>query len=203
MTFKGNTIQRKLVKTVLLISGAVLLLASTTILSYEFVTFRQTTLQQAATIGEIIAANSTAALAFENPDDAKEILSALKAELPVVGAGLYDKDGKLFSHGYSQDNQPRMWPTKPVDNFRKFQAGKYVLFKPVFCKDERVGTLYLESDLSELDTRLSRYGGIVVVVLFASVLVSLVLSSKLQGVISKPVLHLANALYIHLLLLRK
>ena len=95
MTLKGNTIQRKLVKTVLLISGAVLLLASTTILSYEFVTFRQTTLQQAATIGEIIAANSTAALAFENPDDAKEILSALKAELPTALKVRFTRPGVL------------------------------------------------------------------------------------------------------------
>src|SRR3989442_15002708 len=98
MKLKENTIQRKLVRIVLLISGVVLLLASTTILTYEFLTFRQTTIQQASTLGQIIAANSTAALAFDNPADAAEILSAVKAAQPIVGAALYTKEGKLFSH---------------------------------------------------------------------------------------------------------
>src|SRR5947209_2861572 len=146
MTFKGNTIQRKLVKTVLLISGAVLLLASTTILSYEFVTFRQTTLQQAATIGEIIAANSTAALAFENPDDAKEILSALKAELPVVGAGLYDKDGKLFSH-YPPDRPGSDFPAMPQKDGYWYEKSTLIGFEPVTQGQRRLGTLYLKWDL--------------------------------------------------------
>src|SRR6266478_3130793 len=98
MKLKENTIQRKLVRIVLLISGVVLLSASTTILTYEFLTFRQTTIQQASTLGQVIAANSTAALAFDNPGDAAEVLSAVKAEPAIVAAGLYDKEGKLFSH---------------------------------------------------------------------------------------------------------
>ena len=70
MPVKRNTIHRKLVNIVLLISGGVLLLACTTILTYEFLTFRQTTVEQASTLGRIIAANTTAALAFDNPADA-------------------------------------------------------------------------------------------------------------------------------------
>src|SRR5256885_596746 len=98
MALKENTIQRKLVRAVLLISGAVLLSTCTTILIYEFLTFRQTTIQQASILGQIIASNSTAALAFASAEDATEILSALKAEQPIVGACLYTKDGKVFSH---------------------------------------------------------------------------------------------------------
>src|SRR5207245_4312742 len=92
MSVKRNPIQRRLVNLILLISGAVLLLACTTILTYEFLTSRQTTVEQASTLGKIIATNSTAALAFDNPTDANEILSALKAERSVVGAGLYNKE---------------------------------------------------------------------------------------------------------------
>src|SRR5688572_7483078 len=98
MSRRGDMIQRKLVRVVLLISGGGLLLACTIILTYEFVTFRETTIQQASTLGQIIAANSTAALAFENFADATEILAGLKAEQLIVGAALYDNEGKLFSH---------------------------------------------------------------------------------------------------------
>src|SRR2546423_1188791 len=107
-----NTIQRKLVKIVLLVSGAVLLLASTAILSYEFVSFRRTTVDEASVLGKIVATNSTAALAFDNPGDANEILSALKAEQSVVAAGLYSKEGKIFSQ-YPQDLAATEFPAMP------------------------------------------------------------------------------------------
>src|SRR5882724_3416722 len=97
MSFKDTPIQRKLMTMLLLTSGAVLLLTCAAFFAYEFLTFRQAMVRQLSTLAEVIAANSTAALAFENPDDAKEILSSLKAERHIVSAALYDKDGKLFS----------------------------------------------------------------------------------------------------------
>nr|MBA3543419.1 hypothetical protein [Chthoniobacterales bacterium] len=84
MSFKDTPIQQKLMTILLLTSGAVLVLTCASFFAYEFLTFRQTALRQLATQGEIIAANSTAALAFKNEDDAKEILSALKAERHIV-----------------------------------------------------------------------------------------------------------------------
>ena len=57
---------------VLLTSGAVLLLTTASLFAYEFLTFRQASRQQLDTLGKAIAANSTAALAFDNRDDAEE-----------------------------------------------------------------------------------------------------------------------------------
>ena len=59
-------IQRKLMTIILLISGAVLLLTCSAFFTYELLTFRQTTVRQLSTLGEVIATNSTAALAFQN-----------------------------------------------------------------------------------------------------------------------------------------
>src|SRR5258708_14734322 len=97
MLLKDTPIRRKLMTIILLTSGVVLLLTCASFFAYEFLTFRQTTARHLSTLGEIIAANSTAALAFENQEDAKEILAALKAERHIVAASLYNKNGKLFS----------------------------------------------------------------------------------------------------------
>ena len=97
MHFRDIPIKRKLTALFLLTSGAVLFLTCAAYFAYEFVTFRQTTRGQLLTLGQIIAANSTAALAFGNERDAGEILAALKAERHIVSAGLYDRKGKLFS----------------------------------------------------------------------------------------------------------
>src|SRR6058998_3929795 len=97
MPFKGTPIKRKLTALFLLTSGAVLLLTCAAYFAYEYLTFRQTTLGQLSTLGQVLAANSTAAVAFGNERDAGEILAALRAEPHIVAAGLYDRDGKLLS----------------------------------------------------------------------------------------------------------
>src|SRR5947209_19329572 len=96
MLLRDKPIRQKLMAILLLTSGVVLVLTSAAFLAYEFVKFRQTTLKNLSTLGRIIAANSTASLAFQNEGDAREILSALRAEPDIVAAGLYDKDGTMF-----------------------------------------------------------------------------------------------------------
>ena len=75
-------------------SGAVLLLTAASLFAYEFATFRQTSRQEVDTLGKAIAANSTAALAFANRDDAEDVLRAFDADPHIVAAALYDRAGK-------------------------------------------------------------------------------------------------------------
>src|SRR5467141_3055635 len=97
MAFKNTPIKRKLTTLFLLTSGAVVLLTCASYFAYEYVTFRQTIRGQLSTLGAVIAANSTAAVAFGNERDASEILAGLKAERHIVAAALYNREGKLLS----------------------------------------------------------------------------------------------------------
>src|SRR6266436_6581548 len=90
-------IRRTLMNVLLLTSGAVMLTTCIAFGAYDFLTFRRQTLHNLATLGEAIAANSTAALAFENQDDAREVLSALKAEHHIVEATLFTRAGGRFA----------------------------------------------------------------------------------------------------------
>ncbi len=78
MPAHARPIQRTLMMVILLTCGAVMLITSGAFFAYEYLTFRQLTLRNLEILGEAIAANSTAALAFDNPDDAREALSAFK-----------------------------------------------------------------------------------------------------------------------------
>jgi PAS domain S-box-containing protein len=192
MAPKENTIQRKLVRIVLLISGAVLLSACATILTYEFLTFRQTTVEQASTLGKIIATNSTAALAFDNPDDAKEILSALKAEQSVAGAGLYNKEGKLFSH-YPPELRDSDFPAKPQEDGYRFEGSNLIGVQPVTQGDKRLGTLYLKWDLKAIYGRFVFYGASIIVIMTLCLLAAAyTLSRTLRRQVSEPILALAE-----------
>jgi len=71
MSAHSSPIRRQLIGMVLLTTGAVVLLTTAALFAYDFVSFRQSSRQQLDTLGRAIAANATAALAFDNSDDAE------------------------------------------------------------------------------------------------------------------------------------
>jgi len=189
--FKDTPIRQKLVVIILLTCGAVLLLTCTSFFTYELLTFRQSMVRQVSTIGKIVADNSTAALAFQNADDAKEILSALKAEPHVVAASLYTAEGKLFSK-YPANLPDAAFPDAPAEDGYRFERSHLDGFQPVVQGDKRIGTLYLENDLGAVYERFRLYGLMIVLVVAVSFLLAYTLSTALQKQISRPILALAE-----------
>ncbi len=191
MLFKDMPIRKKLVRIIFLITSVVLLVTCITFFIYEFYAFRKTTTEKLSIIGKIIAANSTAALAFENPDDAKEILAALKTEPHIVAAALYDSEGKLFSQ-YADGNTSDSLPARPGTEGYFFVQSHLEGFQPVMLETRHLGTLYLKSDLGAMYERLRLYGVIAGLVIVLSFLLAYLLSSFLQKSISTPILALAD-----------
>src|SRR3954464_2074397 len=120
--FRQTPIRRKLMTMILITSGVVLLLTCAGFISYELSTYRGTAIRQLATIGEIIAAESTGAVAFENQHDATEILAALRAERPITAPCLYDKKGHIFSR-YPANSPDALFPPQPLADGYRFVEG--------------------------------------------------------------------------------
>jgi signal transduction histidine kinase/ActR/RegA family two-component response regulator len=192
MSLKDTPIRRKLMMVILLTSGVVLLLTCAAFIAYELLSFRQTMVRNVSILGEIIAANSTAALAFANQDDATEVLAALKAERHIVAASLYDTNGELFAK-YPAGLPADAFPATPARDAYRFEHSHLVGVQPVVQgNNKRLGTLYLKSDLGAMYERLRLYSGIAVLVLAVSFLVAYLLSRVLQQQISQPILALAE-----------
>jgi PAS domain S-box-containing protein len=191
MAFKDTPIKRKLTTLFLLTSGVAILLTCTAYFAYEYLTFRQTILGQLSTLGEVIAANSTAAVAFGNERDAGEILAALKAERHIVAAGLYDRAGKLLSR-YPANLAVDAFPVAPERDGYRFDRSHLAGFQPIAQGNRRLGTLYLKSDLGAMYERFRRYGVIVAAVVVASLVVAFLVSHVLGRQISAPILTLAT-----------
>ncbi|HYL55693.1 MAG TPA: ATP-binding protein [Gemmatimonadales bacterium] len=193
MSLRDWPIKKKLTAILLLVSSLVLLLTSAAFVTYEVLAIRRTTLKNLSTLGRVIASNSTASLAFANEADAREILSALKAEPHVVAAGLYDKDGRLFSRypaGLPLDALP---PAPERDGYR-FEDGYVIGLEPVAeVGNPRLGTLYLKSDMQAVSRTLRLSAAIGAGVMAISLLTAYLLAALLQGRISQPILALAEA----------
>ena len=189
MAQRSRPVRRTLITALLLTSGAAMLTSAVAFCAYDFFTYRQSTLRNLGTLGAAIAANSTAALAFDNPDDAREVLAAFRAESHVVAAGLYARSGKLFA-SYPAKSVTLPAELSAPDGYR-FEHGQLIGVQPVVQGDRRMGTLYLESDNEAIYERLRNFSLIAGLVLVLAWLVAYVLSIRLQRQISRPILALA------------
>ena len=192
MPLRNAPIRRKLMAIMLLTSGLVVLLTCAAFLGYELLTFRATAVRELSTVGQIVATNSTAALAFRNPDDAREVLAALSAEPSIVAATLYDADGRVFSV-YPDSLARAAVPRAPERDGFRFEGARLIGFEPVVQGDNpRLGTLFLASDMRPMYARLRLYGGIALLVIAVSLVAAYLMSRKLQHQISRPILALAE-----------
>ncbi len=190
--FRDLSIKRKLTVIIMLTSSIALLLACGAFIAYESLNFREQTRSELTTVAEMIGANSTAALAFQDRRAAEETLGALRADSRIAAAAVYGKDGAIFARYVRQEGGAALFPAKPRPPGHYLEGDALLLFRPILLDREKIGTIYVRADLREIYAHFQRYIEIVGFVLIASVLVAFLLSSKLQRIISEPVLHLVQ-----------
>lgn len=193
--FRDLPIRHKLMRISMLVSASVLLLASLGFIVYEFVTFRDTMVQSLSAQSEVLGVNAVSALLFNDPASATTTLAALRVRPNIVSAAVYTAEGKLFARYVRNDGATMFQLPEQImekETTQRFQGGSLFLFRPIISDGERVGAVYIQSDLKAMSDRLKRYAAIVVGVLAISLLTAYGVSSSLQGRISEPILHLAR-----------
>ena len=175
----------------MLTSGIVLIMTCAAFFVYEYITARETMRRQMSTLGQIIATNSTAALAFDNQQDAAETLNALKAENNIRAAALYDVNGKLFAK-YPATIPAFYIPAHPGRLGYYFTDSYLEGFQVVEQDGTLLGTIFLRTDMKDMYHRFLLYGIIAVIFIIISFIFAWVISKKLQRTISTPILQLAD-----------
>lgn len=188
---RNLAIRRKLMLLVLLPCGVALLVAATAFISYDWLMYRQTMIREISVLADVLGNNSTAALSFNARDTAEEMLAALKAQPHIVTACLYDKQGRIFAT-YAQPHTDAHVPAQVELRAARFAGDRLTLFQPIGLGGRLVGTIYLESDLTELTERLHLYIIVVTAKVLLVLLVVFGLALKLQTFVSRPILRLAT-----------
>jgi signal transduction histidine kinase/ActR/RegA family two-component response regulator len=191
MNTPSRSIRSRLTRMLLLSSCAVLAITSSAFCAYEFLTFRESSVQQLEILSQAIASNSTAALAFDNAEDAAGVLGAFSADPHIVAAALYDAQGKLFAT-YPKTLAPTRVPAKAGASGYHFTRSALIRFQPVTAGADRLGTLYVESDLEAMYARITRYALIVMLVVGLSLALAYLISRRLQHQLLAPILALGD-----------
>ncbi|MBV9618861.1 MAG: HAMP domain-containing protein, partial [Verrucomicrobia bacterium] len=190
-SLRNVPIKRKLMLVILMTSGFAIFLMGTALIAYELVTFRSALTNNIEVLARIIGSNSTAALAFDDRQNANEILRALAAENQITAAAIYDRNGRLFA-SFPESITPAQLPPVPGPDGHRFNRFQFIMVQPIFQEGARLGTIYIQADLSQMYRRLTVYGILLFVVGVCSFLGAMALSAALQHNISLPILELAK-----------
>ena len=175
-----RSLQHKLTFIVELTIAVALLLASAVLIAQRAYLSRRWLIEDLHVLAKITANNSMSSLAFQDPDDAIEVLMALQAQSTIEGACIYDAAGAVFA-AYQQPGLDPPFDPPPVslEGYRR-EGRRLFLFHDIVQNEDRIGTLLLRVNFEPLYHRI--YGDVLLallVILFTIALASF-LARRLQ-----------------------
>lgn len=167
---------------------------------------RKAMVQSMSGLANVVGVNSTAALAFRDPQTGAEILKALSTRPEVFSAILYDGENSPFAIYKSDLERHRSFhelvaaerdpadPTKelPARASHSFAKKYLVVHQPVQLNDKRIGHLSIYADLGRLARELTRKLIVAGVVLLGAIVGAYMIATRLQRMISDPILDMAG-----------
>src|ERR1051326_2546265 len=181
-------IKRRLTLVISLTSLTVLALTAAAFVAYELAASTQKLQRSVRMAAQLIADQAAPFLSQKSPGGARQLLASLRFVRGIHAAVLYGPDGKSIA---TFPDQPAFESGPPAVS-RKALRRRLTWTEPVMNGTERVGNLFLEADLTPAYSRLHLYIWVGVLVMSASFLVALFLSTHLQRSISQPILDLAE-----------
>jgi PAS domain S-box-containing protein len=191
-TFRDIPIKQKLLVIIMMTTTAALLLAGVGIVTFDSILFRGYLERDLSTLSHIIADNSTASLAFNDPKTAGEILNALRVRTHLVTGCIYRLDGMMLAR-YSRPDASSDCPAASGQDQVVRSDGNLIASRTILLSGRPIGTLVLVYDLGEISERMKLYGVTVLSVLLVSSFLAFLLSSRLRAIIATPISQLVRA----------
>ncbi|HKK01659.1 MAG TPA: ATP-binding protein, partial [Desulfuromonadales bacterium] len=207
------SIQKKLTAIIMLTSTIVLLLTSGAYILTEVFSFRQALVNKMGSLAEVIGANSKNVLIYHNQVEGTEILASLASEPHIELGYIFQAQGQPFAQ-YLREGRQQPLASGNIAGFSDSQVQKLkdivkagrsahiflgshlAMFRPILQNDRRIGMVFLLSDLGLLSYRLLWFGISALVILGISIVTAFFLSTRLQELISRPILNLVGKMKI-------
>jgi signal transduction histidine kinase len=205
--FRDKPLKQKLSAIILLTSSILLLLSTSAIVTNDLLSYRRNLIAEILTLADLIGINSAAALLYDDQTTATENLAGLRANSHITTAHIFSKkDENIFASYVRKTSEPGAVTAKTIDDSDAinqtivknwsladnyfFRNNHLEVFKPIRFKNKVAGLVYIQSDLTALTERLWWTSGIMVTVLFISMLLGLWIAGKLQQLVTTPIYHL-------------
>ncbi len=193
--FRDLSISHKLVLFALLVASLALALSSLAYAIYSHFSVRGTLAENTRTLAEVVGKNCQPMLMFGEgyEKEAQDVLGSLRAKGAVTWAGVYTRppEVKVYATYRRVDVDASEIPSAPPPV--GFVNGRYRASTQIIEPGgEPVGTLVVETDLSEYWKQITTSTLVSLLIFVLTSLVATLVAIRLQGVISGPILSLAE-----------
>ena len=153
-----------------LTAALMLVIVGVVLAVYDSQIYKTQKVKEVTVQAEILAASVTAPLVFEDPEATQEYLGALQANPEIDGAAVYDKSGRTVAALARDDTRPVPKQAPPEQSV--FEDNFLTVTLRIMQDNRVVGTVYLRAQTEPLFRRLTRYGGILLLLIMASLVVA-------------------------------
>jgi signal transduction histidine kinase len=191
VAFSKLSIRTKLLMLVLVASGSAVLLSSVVLVVNDWRVARDSFAKQLLSLADILGANASAAVGFEDEESAGELLSSLRLQSGVEMGCIYDSSGRLFASYLRHGTPPAHPPTELGYSFGS--DGQLEVAQQIFRGSEPIGVLYIRASTAAMRRQMFFSMGVATVALVLSLAAALALCARLQRQIATPIVELARA----------
>src|SRR5438445_812546 len=191
LSFTGRSLRGRMMLLAMLSSGIGLALVYTEFFIFDFRDFCVRKGRDLETTAHLLSADASAALAFDDADRARQMLSALRAQQSIRAAVLYRRDGTSLAEYLRQDVARKFRRPRLAHLGAKWTKDSLSFAEQVCIEEKCAGTLYLEADLADVRSRLFHFAWVTVVMGVICLLLVRLLSKRLSRSIVRPIYDLA------------
>ncbi|MBU0483322.1 MAG: response regulator [Proteobacteria bacterium] len=186
-SLRDFSIKQKITMLILLASSVTLLLAGISFTMFDRIILRQDMIRNLTTLSKIIGSNNSTALLFQDQIAAGKILNALKADPHIISGCIYTNKGNIFAGYQGRESLcPESIDPAMVNETPQFGEDNLLVTNKISLDGGVIGFVYLYSDLSTQKIRQIRFFNIALTVALISLLLVLLVSSRLHRLISAP-----------------
>jgi PAS domain S-box-containing protein len=185
------SLRQRLLLLTMVTSGIGVLLGCVGFLAYDMRVARELKEKELDSTAGLVGSNATAALEFDDPLGGSKLLGALSTMSYIRLGVLYRSDGSFFASYVRTGLSGKVAvPERPPDGvvWRNDFVNET---EPVFLDGRRLGSIYLESDTTDLQERLRRFEQLTALLAMGSLLLVYFLTAALQRGITRPIQALA------------
>jgi signal transduction histidine kinase/CheY-like chemotaxis protein len=189
-SFYAMPLKKKLLASFMSTVLLLLLLSCSVFMIYDYLSEQQDRLEEASAIADIIAKASTAALTYNDAEDARKLLSALNAHPEILVATLNRNDATILAR-YTRSGKNVPQPEAIPENIT-IKHDTIYLTRPVISNNQRIGSFSLQFDISSLTNRMLRFFEIALVVTLIIVSATYLVITAIMKYITIPLQELSE-----------
>ena len=187
------SIKKKLIAIILIATSTVMTIGFSVIIYNDINEFKLDVSNNSIINARLVGDESVSPLAFSDPEGAQEILQRFNSIPSVINAIIYDHNDTIFAT-YDKDSSKTIPPPMLIKTALVEYEGKWLhVHQPITYRDELYGYIYLRVSTHALDNKVNTYLLTILYIMLGLIAISYYLASRLQAIISGPIIKLTEA----------